>query len=143
MRSVGTQQRQDEQPSVVTAVERVFEASQRVVLDRLDLVFVEFQEVVRRTVQRAAMATLGLALVFCGWVALCFVLVLGLDRYMPDAACIAIVGAVNLGAGVVVLTRFSRLPVVISAAENRLRRVPAEPNGIGSDRRTASRLSGG
>ena len=57
-------------PSLTSAVERVLASSQRVLVDRLDLLLLEVREDVATAVRGGAVALGGAILLFYGWIVL-------------------------------------------------------------------------
>ena len=89
------------EPSAVHAVERAVEATQRIVVDRIELIRLEAQEALANLAVRAGfMAAAGIVLLL-GWTALAIAVALWLSESMPRAASVAVVGAAHLlvGAG--------------------------------------------
>jgi len=56
-----------EQPSMTSAVERVLSASQQLVVDRIDLLFLEAKEGMSRGIEAAVVAGVAVGVFFCGW----------------------------------------------------------------------------
>jgi uncharacterized membrane protein YqjE len=91
------------EPSAVGAVERGVEAAQRIVVEGLELLRLEAEERLSRTVRGAALLSLGGALTFIGWCALMLVVVLILRERWSLIAGLAAVGVGHLvvGAGAI------------------------------------------
>lgn len=88
------QQRENE-PTLSTALERVVETSQRVLIDRLELLRVEVEEDVSRTLQSMVFLVGAAVLGICGWLALLAAVIRWLDGLLPLSASLAIVGGAN------------------------------------------------
>jgi uncharacterized membrane protein YqjE len=100
------QQRSLDQPSVVGSVERMFDAGQRLLIERIDLARLEAQDAIGRALWTALFVIAGATLAFTGWLALMAVMVLALRDYagLPTAMSILIVGAAHaiLGGALVI-----------------------------------------
>src|SRR3954453_9524623 len=91
------QQRNLDQPSVVGSVERMIDAGQRLVIERIDLMRLEVQDAVGRAMGAALLRRVGATLAFTGWLALMAVMVLALRDYagLHTVTSILIVGAAH------------------------------------------------
>jgi hypothetical protein len=87
------------EPSAVGAVERGIEAAQRIVIEGLELLRLEAEERLTRTVRGAALLSLGGALTLIGWCALMLVVVLILRERWSLIGGLAVVGAGHLAVG--------------------------------------------
>ena len=90
-------QRSLDQPSVVGSVERMFDAGQRLLIERIDLARLEAQDAIGRALWTALFVIAGATLAFTGWLALMAVMVLALRDYagLPTAMSILIVGGAH------------------------------------------------
>ncbi|HEY8517646.1 MAG TPA: hypothetical protein VIS07_19230 [Candidatus Binatia bacterium] len=89
--------------SLIAAVVDVFDAGQRVLLDRIDLAWVEGRAMVAGTVTSLALLIAGLAFLLVGWCALNAASVLVLSRTLSLPQAIGLIAAVNVVAGAVAL----------------------------------------
>ena len=87
------------EPSAVGAVERGVEAAQRIVVEGLELLRLEAEERLSRTVRSAALLSLGGALGLIGWCALMLVVVLILRERWSLIGGLVVVGAGHLAVG--------------------------------------------
>lgn len=81
------------EPSVSSAIEHLVAGSQGVITKRIDLALLEGQELLSRTLQRAALVTLGMVLAAGAWfaVAACLVLLV-----TPNASMVLRLAAFGL-----------------------------------------------
>jgi hypothetical protein len=95
------------EPSIVAALGHVVGASERVLIDRIELARLDAVDALTRTLADTVFLACGAALVLCGWLSLSAVAVLICLSFLPLPAGLAIVGASNmvLGAGLVGLAR--------------------------------------
>jgi uncharacterized membrane protein YqjE len=93
----------ENEQSVAAALERVLNASQRIVQDRTDLVFLEVRQLVGTTFEGLLALGLAVGLLMLAWVATISMLVFLLSEVMPRSAALAAVAAVNLAGGLVLL----------------------------------------
>jgi hypothetical protein len=87
--------------SLWDAVGDVVTAGQQVVLDRLDLLRYEVTADIQQYGIGAAFLAGASVLALLGWTALSVALALLLSRALPPDASVALVGALNLGIGVI------------------------------------------
>jgi hypothetical protein len=84
------------EPSTTDAVERVIDAGQRLVSERLELAKLEVQEAVTEKVSQGAVVAIASAFAFGGW----WIAVAGLVAYLNDflvlPASLAVVGGAHL-----------------------------------------------
>ena len=88
-------------PSAASAAERAVEAAQRIVVERLELLRLETQEALARSVQRAGLVLAAGFIAILGWCGLAIGLVLVLAEQMPLAVAVALVGGVHVLGGIV------------------------------------------
>jgi Putative Actinobacterial Holin-X, holin superfamily III len=93
---------QHPEPSATEAVERVLDAGQRLVTERIELAKLEVEQVVTDKLSRGATIAVSGAFAFGGWWILVASLITFLDAYLVVPASLAIVGAAHvvLGGGV-------------------------------------------
>jgi Putative Actinobacterial Holin-X, holin superfamily III len=101
-RSIATPLSTHGEPSATDAVERVLDAGQRLVAERIELVKLDVQEVVSGKLSQGAAIVLPGLFAFGGWWILMAALVAFLDTYLVLPASLAIVGGAHvlIGAGV-------------------------------------------
>lgn len=94
-----------QEQSVAAAFGRIVEASEKVILDRVDLLRLEAETMLSNTVWSGVFGFLGAGLFLLSWLALMSAIVLWLNRTMSAAASVAIVGVGNalLGAAVMLV----------------------------------------
>ncbi len=107
-----------DEPSVSSALERVLDASERVIVDRIELMRLDTHETVSRALSAAIMLALGAALLFSGWFAAMAIVVLVLDAYGAPAAGCAIVAGLSLVVGGSLIARGTRPLPTASRAMN-------------------------
>lgn len=97
--SAGTDRATGE-PSVSSALEHLVAGGQGVITKRIDLALLEGQELLSRTLQRAALVGVGLVLAAAAWFAMTACVVLFIT---PDASLVAHLAAIGVlnGAGAV------------------------------------------
>ena len=88
-------------PSAASAAERAVEAAQRIVVERLELLRLETQEALARSIQRAGLVLAAGFIATLGWCGLAIGLVLVLAEQMPLAVAVALVGGVHVLSGIV------------------------------------------
>jgi hypothetical protein len=86
-------------PSVSSAVERVLNASQRLITDRFDLVRLESAEALSRALCGGALLSVGGILICGGWFVAMAIIVVLLDQYAPRAVGLAVVAVLSGAAG--------------------------------------------
>jgi uncharacterized membrane protein YqjE len=110
----------ENEPSVVSALERIMLASQRVVGDRIDLVFLEVRELLVLTFRGLLALGLAIGLLLLAWVSTSAMLVFLLIEVMSRSAALGLVAGVNCVAGAVLLrVALSRIAATVSSAETR------------------------
>jgi hypothetical protein len=89
------------EPSLLASIIRLFEAGQRVVLDRLDLAYFDLAQLATRTLRGAALIAIGAVLLTGAWFTVMGGAVVWLQQYMSLAASLALVAATSavLGGG--------------------------------------------
>ncbi|MEA2626379.1 MAG: hypothetical protein QOD06_2424 [Candidatus Binatota bacterium] len=87
------------EPSLANALERVLETSQRVLLDRLELLRIAIVEDLFLTLRGIATLSAGAALAFGSWFFLMAAVVRWLDEQLPLSASLVIVGVFNAAIG--------------------------------------------
>ncbi len=109
----------ENEPSVVSALERVMLASQRVVGDRIDLVFLEVRDLLVLTFRGLLALGLAIGLLLLAWVSTSAMLVFLLIEVMSRSAALGLVAGVNCVVGAVLLrVALSRIDATVSSAEN-------------------------
>ncbi len=98
----------EEEVSTASALAHVFEAGQRVVIDRIDLALLEARFVADRSIRGALLLGLGAFLAAVGWCALSAVAILLLAPRLEMIVSLAIVGAANGSLGAVCLAAGGR-----------------------------------
>jgi len=94
--------------SLLDTVIRVFEAGQRVVLDRLDLAYFDLTQLANRTLRGAVLVLVGALLLAGAWFALLGAAAVWLQQYMSLVASLLVVCGMNVvlgGAAIVVGVR--------------------------------------
>lgn len=91
------------EPSIGPALERVINLSQRVVVDRIELLQVESQDWLVRAARRASLISLGAMSLLVAWIALLAAGVVALDGYLPLGARLVLVAGVEVLVGVALL----------------------------------------
>jgi hypothetical protein len=122
--------------SLITAVVDVLDAGQKVVLDRIDLAWVEGRAAVATLATALVMALLGLAFLLVGWCALNACAVLLLAGILTTPQAVGVVAAVNLAVGGVALLLARRRADAIGGNERadiRATGNPAAPGGTPDD----------
>jgi uncharacterized membrane protein YqjE len=96
-------ERHTEQPSATDAVERVIEAGQRLVTERIELARLEAEDAISRAIGRAVFVVLMGLFAFSGWWAGMAAVIILLDQWMPLPASLAVVGGAHvlLGSGAI------------------------------------------
>jgi hypothetical protein len=110
-----------EEPSMLGAVVDVFDAGQRVILDRIELLAVEVRAAGSSALASLAFVLFGLGLLLVGWVAANALAVVLIARVWSHAEGIGIVAVVNLLAGAIALLlarRGGRTSVPASSANH-------------------------
>jgi len=99
------EQRNLEHPSVVGSVERMFEAGQRLLIERIDLARLEAQDAIARALRTAIFVIVGGTLGFTGWLALMACMIVALRDYagFPTATSILVVALAHaIGGGALI-----------------------------------------
>ena len=107
--------------SATEAVERVLDAGQRLVSERIELARLDVEDALTGRVARAALVVVPALFAFGGWWILMAAVVNWLDAYLIPAASLAIVGGANIVIG---------LGLVFSGWRRAW--APAGPNGHGA-----------
>jgi len=94
------------EPSATDAVERVLDAGQRLISERIELAKLDVEEAVTERVSRTALVAVPSLFAFGGWWILMAAVVAFLDQYVSLPASLAIVGGAHvvLGGGVAAAT---------------------------------------
>ncbi len=87
-------------PSISDALVRVFEAGQRIVLDRVDLARFDLAQLATRTLRGAVLVAVGALLIAGAWFALITGAVLWLHLYLTLPASILIVVGASAALGI-------------------------------------------
>jgi hypothetical protein len=98
-RHVGQSHEHVEQPSATDAVERVLEAGQRLVTERIELAKLDVQEAVGEKVSQAVAVVVPGLFAFGGWWVLMAGLVALLNMFLVLPASLAIVGGAHVAIG--------------------------------------------
>ena len=92
------------EPSAVSAAERAVEAAQRIAVERLELMRLEFMDGIARLMQRAGLLLAAGFIGILGWCGLAVAVVIVLAERLPLSAAIALVAGphvlVGIGLGV-------------------------------------------
>ncbi len=94
---------QSPEPSLLDSVIRIFEAGQRVILDRLDLARFDLGEVATRALRGAALVAVGAVLLCGAWFTLIGGAVVWLQAYVSLPASLALVAAGSAALGAVAI----------------------------------------
>ena len=110
----------ENEPSVTAAVERVINASQKVVTERTELVFIEVRELLRGTFEGLLALGLAIGLFLMAWTAAVAALIIFLTQAMSRSGALATAAALNLVLGVVLVRiAMSKSAAATSAFANR------------------------
>lgn len=90
-----------EQPSGVSAAERAVEAAQRIAVERLELMRLEFMDGISGLLKRTGLILAAGLVTILGWCGLATALVIVLAERMPLAAAVAAVAGTHVVAGIV------------------------------------------
>jgi uncharacterized membrane protein YqjE len=93
------QERPGEAPSEIDAVDRMVDAAQRLVTERIELARLDMQEALATTLWRTLGLGFILLLQLTGWWTLIAAAVLKLDDRLPLAASLALVGLLHIVTG--------------------------------------------
>ena len=108
-----------DEPSVSSALERVLDASERVIVDRIELMRLDTHETVLRTLRAAIILAAGAALLCGGWFAAMAIVVHVLDQFGAPAAGYAIVACLSVTVGASLVARGMRpMPAATIHAKN-------------------------
>jgi hypothetical protein len=93
----------ENESAVGTALDRVFRASQRVLIDRIDLVLLEIQQLLAVSFLAVIALAIAVGLILGGWFSLMLVIILVVGDADSRPLIIGVIGATNLaiGAGLV------------------------------------------
>jgi hypothetical protein len=94
-----------DQPSLATAVSRIVDAGQRLVMDRIDLARLDILDVIERAERGAALIIAGALFATVGWLGAMTAVVVALQPYFSLSGAAALIGGANLliGGGLVLL----------------------------------------
>ena len=92
------------EPSVVTALGRAIDAGQRIVVKRIDLARLDTLDMVSRVAHGGMMIVIGGVLLAVGWLAFSSAAIIYGQDYFTLSGSAAIVGAINAGVGILVLS---------------------------------------
>lgn len=98
-----------EQASMGQALGRFLDASQRLVAGNLALARAQVQVEVARAARQAALAAAGLVPAVVGWGLLCAGAVLGLAGWLGIVSALLLLGALNVGAAMLLFVQAKRL----------------------------------
>jgi hypothetical protein len=87
------------EPALGAAIDRVVDLSQRVVIDRIELLQVESKDWLVRAARSAGLASLGTLSLAVAWIALLAAAVVALDGRMPLGVRLVLVAAVQVVVG--------------------------------------------
>jgi hypothetical protein len=88
------------EPSAVSAAERAVEAAQRIAVERLELMRLEFMEGIAGLLQRTGLLLAAGFIAILGWCGLAAALVVVVAEHLPLATAIALVAGVHVAAGI-------------------------------------------
>jgi hypothetical protein len=118
----------ENEPTIASALERIVIASQRVIGDRIDLVFLEARELVSVAFRGLLAIGLAIGLLLIAWVAASAMLVFLLLGTMSRSGALAVVSGVNLVLGVMLLrAAFSKIDAAVSFVDPRRRTELSKP----------------
>lgn len=110
----------ENEPSLTSALERIVQASQRVIGDRVDLVVLETRELLALTFRGLLALGLAIGLLLLAWLATSSMLVFLLLNAMSRSGALAIVAGINLVLGAVLLRiALSKIDTATSFTESR------------------------
>jgi uncharacterized membrane protein YqjE len=111
---------QENDPSVTSAVERVISASQKVVTERIELVFIEVREMLRATFEGLLALGLSIGLFLMAWTTAVAALIIFLTQFMSRSGAVATAALLNLVLGaMLVRIAMSKAATATSAFANR------------------------
>jgi hypothetical protein len=105
------------EPSLADSLVRIFEAGQRVILDRLDLAYFDLSQLAVRTLHGAALIIIGSVLLTGAWFTLIAGVVVWLQQYMTLTVSLIIVAGVNAALGAVAISIGLRRTQTTAAAK--------------------------
>jgi hypothetical protein len=97
--SATVERSQPEHPSPTDAVERVIDAGQRLVTERIELARLDAEDAITRAIGRGVLVVLMGLFAFSGWWAAMAAVVILLTEWMPLPESLALVGAVHVAVG--------------------------------------------
>jgi len=122
------------EPSLLDSVIRIFEAGQRVILDRFDLAYFDLTQLGTRTLRGAALIAIGAVMLTGAWFTLMGGVVVWLQQHFSLTTSLGIVAVVSAAVGVLALgIGLRRAQTVATAAAGELvesvrqRPAPARP----------------
>ena len=92
------------EPRIVDAAIRIFEAGQRVILDRVDLARLDLAQAASAAVRGAALIALGAVLLAGAWFSAMGGVVVWLQTYLTLPASLAVVGGLSAVVGAAAVT---------------------------------------
>jgi hypothetical protein len=98
-RGIGRAHDHAEQPSATDAVERVLEAGQRLIIERIELAKLDVQEAVTEKVSQTVLVVVPGLFAFGGWWILMAGIVAFLNTFLVLPASLAIVGGAHVAIG--------------------------------------------
>ena len=105
----------ENEPSLASALERVVSASQKVVQERTELVFLEVRELLSATFEGLLALGLAIGLLLLAWVSAVAAMVLFLMEIMPRTTALAAAAAVNvLFGGVLIRVALSKAALAVT-----------------------------
>lgn len=116
----------DGDESLLTAVVDVLDASQKIVLDRIDLAWIEGRSAATALATALVLALLGLAFLLVGWCALNACAVLLLAGVLTTAQSLGVVAGVNLVVGAIALVLARRRADTRAGSERAMDLPPGE-----------------
>jgi len=93
----------ENEPSLGSALERVVSASQKVVQERTELVFIEVRELLSATFEGLLALGLAVGLLLLAWVAAVAAMIIFLTELMPRSGALAVAALVNVTLGAVLV----------------------------------------
>jgi len=94
---------------MTSAVERVLSASQQLVVDRLDLLFLEAKEGMHRGIEAAVVGGVAVGIVFCGWLCINASIAAYFQTTTSLPGILAALAAINLAAGALTIVAARQL----------------------------------
>jgi uncharacterized membrane protein YqjE len=93
----------ENEPSLGSALERVVAASQKVVQERTELVFLEVRELLAATFEGLLALGLAIGLLLLAWTSAIAAMVFFLMEVMPRSHALAVAACVNIGFGALLI----------------------------------------